>query len=86
MLIVENVDENFIEAIKENGATATQRGKSAFDSTSGEERLKTLFSVSSLDAFGGFSRSQISALGALAEYLDATQKVSCQYSDHHELS
>ena len=74
VLIVENVDENFIEAIKENGATATQRGKSAFDSTSGEERLKTLFSVSSLDAFGGFSRSQISALGALAEYLDATQK------------
>jgi len=74
VLIVENVDEKVIEAIKENGATATQRGKSAFDSTSGEERLKTLFSVSSLDAFGGFSRSQVSALGALAEYLDATQK------------
>ena len=74
VLIVENVDETVVEAIKVNGATATQRGKSAFDSTSGEERLKTLFSVSSLDAFGGFSRSQVSALGALAEYLDATQK------------
>ena len=49
------MDENVVEAIKENGATATQRGKSAFDSTSGEERLKTLFSVSSLDAFGGLA-------------------------------
>ncbi len=74
VLIVENVDEDVVEAIIENGATATQRGKSAFDSTSGEERLKTLFSVSSLDAFGGFSRSQLSSLGAIAEYLDATQK------------
>ena len=69
VLIVEDVNGNVVDAIKESGATATQRGKSAFDSTSGEERLKTLFSVSSLDAFGGFSRSQVSALGALAEYL-----------------
>ena len=74
VLIIENTDYDIIDAIEENGATATQRGKSAFDSTSGEERLKTLFSVASLEAFGSFGRAELSALGSIAEYLDATQK------------
>ena len=39
-----------------------------------EERLKSLFAVASLEAFGSFGRAQVSALGSIAEYLDATQK------------
>ena len=74
VLINENTHYDIIDAIEETGATATQRGKSAFDSTSGEERLKALFSVASLEAFGSFGRSEVSALGSIAEYLDATQK------------
>ena len=74
VLIIDNTDYDIIDAIEESGATATLRGKSAFDSTSGEERLKSLFAVSSLEAFGSFGRAQVSALGSIAEYLDATQK------------
>jgi DNA mismatch repair protein MutS len=74
VLIIENTDYNIIDAIEESGATATLRSKSAFDSTSGEERLKALFAVASLEAFGSFGRAQVSALGSIAEYLDATQK------------
>ena len=74
VLIIENTDYNIIDAIEESGATATLRGKSAFDSISGEERLKSLFAVASLEAFGSFGRAQVSALGSIAEYLDATQK------------
>ena len=74
VLIIENTDYDIINAIEESGATATLRGKSAFDSTSGEERLKALFAVASLEAFGSFGRAQVSALGSIAEYLDATQK------------
>ena len=37
-------------------------------------RLKSLFSVASLESFGGFDRAEISAMGALIEYLDITQK------------
>ena len=74
VLIIENTDYEIIDAIEESGATATLRGKSAFDSTSGEERLKALFAVASLEAFGSFGRAQVSALGSIAEYLDATQK------------
>ena len=74
VLIIDNTDHDIIDAIEESGATATLRGKSAFDSTSGEERLKSLFAVASLEAFGSFGRAQVSALGSIAEYLDATQK------------
>ncbi len=74
VLIIDNTDYDIIDAIEESGATATLRGKSAFDSTSGEERLKALFAVASLEAFGNFGRAQVSALGSIAEYLDATQK------------
>ena len=74
VLIIDNTDYDIIDAIEESGATATLRGKSAFDSISGEERLKALFAVASLEAFGSFGRAQVSALGSIAEYLDATQK------------
>ena len=74
VLIIENTDYDIIDAIEESGATATLRSKSAFDSTSGEDRLKALFAVASLEAFGSFGRAQVSALGSIAEYLDATQK------------
>ena len=74
VLVVDNTSYDVFDAIEESGAIVTQRGKSTFDSASGEERLKTLFSVASLEAFGSFSRAQVSALGAIAEYLDATQK------------
>ncbi len=74
VLIVESKNCDVFNAIEESGAVVTRRGKSAFDSASGEERLKTLFAVASLEAFGNFSRAQVSAMGAIAEYLDATQK------------
>jgi len=36
--------------------------------------LKALFDVGSLDPFGAFGRAEVSALAAIAEYLDVTQK------------
>ncbi len=47
---------------------------SRFDSINGERRLKALFKVASLDAFGIFERAEIAALGALVDYVDLTQK------------
>ncbi|MBE7635836.1 DNA mismatch repair protein MutS [Sneathiella sp. P13V-1] len=45
-----------------------------FDSQNGEKRLKTLFEVSALDAFGQFSRPELAAAGALVDYVELTQK------------
>lgn len=43
---------------------------SAFRSQAGEARLKKLFAVASLDAFGDFNRAELAAAGALVAYLE----------------
>ncbi|MCA0870423.1 DNA mismatch repair protein MutS [Seohaeicola saemankumensis] len=48
--------------------------RSSFDSSSAEKRICSIFNVSTLDAFGNFSRAEISAMGAVASYLEITQK------------
>jgi len=45
-----------------------------FDSRSGERRLKELFAVASLDAFGSFGRAELAAMGGLLAYVELTQK------------
>ncbi len=45
-----------------------------FDSRGAERRLERLFGVQSLDAFGSFRRAELAALGALVDYVEATQK------------
>jgi len=60
--------------VEEQGAAVTPLGRSAFDSGSAEGRLKALFDVGSLDAFGTFSRAELGAMGALVEYVELTQR------------
>lgn len=61
-------------AVTEAGAAITELGRSAFDSTNGDKRLCRLYSVASLDAFGSFERAEVSAMAAVVEYLEITQK------------
>ncbi|MEM6971648.1 MAG: DNA mismatch repair protein MutS [Pseudomonadota bacterium] len=63
-----------VAAAEQAGAVVTPRARAAFDSQAGGERLKRLFRVASLDGFGAFSRVEIAALGALADYLELTQQ------------
>ncbi|WP_136683101.1 DNA mismatch repair protein MutS [Falsirhodobacter xinxiangensis] len=56
------------------GMAITPLARSAFDSASAEKRLRELWKVGSLEGFGGFARAEVSALGALVEYLDLTQR------------
>lgn len=52
----------------------TPLGKASFDSTAAEKRICSLFNVSALDGFGNFTRAEVSAMGALIDYLEITQK------------
>jgi DNA mismatch repair protein MutS len=52
----------------------TPRPSSLFDSVNAQRRLEATFGVGTLDSFGGFSRAEIAAAGALIDYLDLTQK------------
>ncbi len=60
--------------VTESGAAMTPVARTSFDSQSAEKRLCTLWQVASLDGFGSFTRAEVSALGALVDYLDLTQR------------
>jgi len=45
-----------------------------FDSQNGRKRLEALYGVKALDGFGGFSRAEVAAAGALVDYVELTQK------------
>ncbi|MDO5657894.1 MAG: DNA mismatch repair protein MutS [Paracoccus sp. (in: a-proteobacteria)] len=56
------------------GVALTELGAASFDSASATRRLCRLFQVETLDGFGSFTRPELSAMGAIADYLDLTQK------------
>jgi DNA mismatch repair protein MutS len=45
-----------------------------FDSENGRKRLEALYGVSALEGFGSFSRAELAAGGALADYVNLTQQ------------
>ena len=68
-------DGSELPAVFEDGTAAvTPLGASSFDSQSAERRLAAQFKVQNLDGFGRFSRPALSAMGALLDYLELTQK------------
>ena len=74
VLVSEAREAELALPVKEAGAAVTALARGSFDSTSADRRLCALFGVGSLEAFGAFGRAEISAMGALVEYLDLTQK------------
>ena len=74
MLVPETFYEDVVEIAEDLSCTLTPLGAAAFDSVSGGVRIKSLFRIATLDSFGHFERVEISALGALIDYLDITQK------------
>ena len=74
-LVVSETKEPDLRAlVADFGISLTDLARSAFDSAGAEKRICDLFQVKTLDAFGTFSRAEVSAMGALIDYLDITQK------------
>ncbi|MEN8917346.1 MAG: DNA mismatch repair protein MutS, partial [Octadecabacter sp.] len=74
VLVSDAGEAGFGSVIENAGAAVTVLGNAAFDSTNGEKRLNSLYSVKSLDGFGTFDRAEIAAMAAVVEYLEITQK------------
>ncbi|MBI1329126.1 MAG: DNA mismatch repair protein MutS [Alphaproteobacteria bacterium] len=66
--------EEIAPLLKALGPALTPLPSIKFDSANGERGLKALYGVAALDAFGQFSRAELSAAGALVGYLELTQK------------
>ncbi|MCF3973300.1 DNA mismatch repair protein MutS [Paracoccus salsus] len=62
------------DLIADTGAALTSLHPGAFDSATGARRLCDLYGVETLDGFGGFGRAELSAMGAIVDYLQMTQK------------
>ena len=75
LLVPDNLDPEWFVAWEALAAapTVTPLPAPRFDSLSGEARLKALFDIASLDAFGVFRRVDCAAAGALVDYIELTQ-------------
>ncbi|MGB8814865.1 MAG: DNA mismatch repair protein MutS [Paracoccaceae bacterium] len=74
LLVSETLTPDLVRIVTESTAAMTSVARSAFDSTAAEKRLCALFAIGTLDAFGTFTRAELSAMGALIDYLDLTQR------------
>jgi DNA mismatch repair protein MutS len=74
LLLSEARDQEIVSNIAETGISITPLARGSFDSTNAEKRLCDLFAVASLDAFATFERAEVSAMGALVDYLHLTQR------------
>ncbi|MEM9318696.1 MAG: DNA mismatch repair protein MutS [Pseudomonadota bacterium] len=61
------------QVLGEMDAVTAMAGAS-FDSAGAELRLKALYGVETLEGFGAFGRAELSAMGAVVDYLELTQK------------
>ena len=74
VLISEVLEPGLAALVTESGAAMTALSRGSFESTGSEKRLCQLFGVASLESFGAFNRAEVSAMGALVDYLDLTQR------------
>lgn len=73
-LLISEREDGLDELVVEAGAQMTTLAGASFDSDQALNRLKSVFSLGTLDGFGKFERPHLSALGALVAYLELTQK------------
>jgi DNA mismatch repair protein MutS len=74
LLVSEAREREIVSNMAENAVSITSLSRGSFDSAHAERRLCEMFGVASLDAFGSFDRAEISAMGALIDYLHLTQR------------
>ncbi|MGF7158990.1 DNA mismatch repair protein MutS [Rhodoligotrophos appendicifer] len=75
IVVAENVlaEPRLASMLRGQKAALTPLPTSRFDSMNAEKRLKAHFAVGALESFGAFSRAEISACGALLDYVALTQ-------------
>jgi DNA mismatch repair protein MutS len=74
LLVEDSAEQALSDVTSGFDLAVTPLHRGAFDSAGGAARLAALWKVASLDAFGAFSRAEVSAMAALVEYLELTQK------------
>ncbi len=81
ILIAQRIVENpeFFETLAPWRAQLAPLPDGRFDSANAKKRVMSVYNVSDIGAFGDFSRAEISALGALLDYAELTQKTDLKH-------
>ena len=66
-------DPVFARTVEFAGGKATPVPSAYFDSAAGARDLKACLGVADLSGFGGYSRAELAAIGAVLKYVDLTQ-------------
>ena len=74
VLVSEARESVWAEVVGEAGAAVTALSRGSFDSARAEARVAALYGVTGLASFGAFGRAEVSAMGALVDYLELTQR------------
>ena len=74
LVVTQQNEAGLAELVTDLSVSLTALSSASFDSTAAEKRLAELFKVSTLESFGQFSRAENSAMGAIVDWLDITQK------------
>ncbi|WP_108854048.1 DNA mismatch repair protein MutS [Albidovulum aquaemixtae] len=74
LVVSEAKDIDLGGLVSEFGVALAPLSRGSFDSAGAESRLCGVFGVAALDAFGLFDRAELSAMGAIVEYLNLTQR------------
>ncbi len=74
VVVSEAKEADCARIVSDLGAALTPLSRGSFDSAGSEKRLCDLFGIGTLEAFGAFDRAELSAMGAIVEYLDLTQR------------
>ncbi|HRP11898.1 MAG TPA: DNA mismatch repair protein MutS [Terricaulis sp.] len=73
LLAVDADTAKLAEAARISGAALTPRPGVKADAKAAARRIKAVFEVAALDAFGDFSAPELSAMGLLLDYIELTQ-------------
>ena len=74
VIVPEALEAELRGVIEEAGATLTPLSPASFDSAQAGARVAALFGAATLEGFGAFERAELAAMGAVADWLDITQK------------
>ncbi len=74
VLISDQKEGEFANLVTDIGSSLTPLPGASFDSQSARRRLRAHYNVESLDPYGAFTRAELSAMGAIFDYLELTQR------------
>lgn len=74
ILVSEQTDSKFSEALAPSREKVTRQPAILFDSEAATKKIERVYNIKSLDSLGELNRAELSAIAAVLDYIERTQK------------